>query len=129
MHRHTTRWPMFNRVLQQAQRMDAMMERLGVNPALAAREDRGRAYARARAVCLRCPSAPLCERWLALPSGAPEPPPPCPLAAFFASCRRPGPGPAPEGGSCEAGRGPPYPSERKPIACFALPALHYPLSE
>jgi hypothetical protein len=78
---------MFNRVLQQAARMDNMMARLGVDSALAARADQGRAYERARAVCLRCPSAPQCERWLEQPEGTPEPPPFCPLAAFFAACR------------------------------------------
>ena len=94
MHRHETRWPMFNRVLQQAARMDGMMERLGVDPVLAARQDQGQAYGRARTICLNCPAGPQCERWLAEPAGASEPPPLfCPLAAFFAACRqRPGTG-------------------------------------
>jgi hypothetical protein len=79
---------MFNRVLQQAARMEDMMERIGVDLALAAREDHGQAYARARTICLNCPAAPQCERWLAEPDGASEPPLFCPLAAFFAACRR-----------------------------------------
>jgi hypothetical protein len=87
---------MFNRVLQQAARMDDMMQRLGVDLVVAAREDQGQAYARASTICLNCPAGPQCERWLAEPAGASEPPPFCPLAAFFAACRqRPGAGEGP----------------------------------
>lgn len=88
MHQHDNRWPMFRRVLRQAQRMDDMMQRLDVDPALAARRDQGMAFARARTVCLFCPAAAQCERWLAEATGTPEPPGFCPNAAFFAACRR-----------------------------------------
>jgi hypothetical protein len=78
---------MLDRVLQQAQRMEDMMRRLGVDPAVAARKEQGTAFARARGVCMRCPSAPQCARWLAQSAGTglAEPPRFCPLAAFFAS--------------------------------------------
>ena len=85
MRHQAEQWPMFTRVLQQAQRMDAMMERLGVDRALAARKDEGRAFAQARLACLHCLSASQCEWWLAHVEGAPEPPAFCPLAAFFAT--------------------------------------------
>jgi transcriptional regulator with XRE-family HTH domain len=88
MHQHDMRWPMFNRVLQQAQRMEDMMKRLGVDPGLAARQEQGRAFPRARTICLLCPSAGRCERWLAQAKGNPEPPDFCPITPFFASCHR-----------------------------------------
>lgn len=81
------RWPMFNRVLHQAQRMDDMMRHLGVDPALAARQDDGKAFARARTVCLVCPFAEACGEWLARGTGATEPPTYCPNTPFFVACR------------------------------------------
>lgn len=68
--------------------MDDMMERMGADPALAARQDQGSAYARARTVCLVCPFTDDCGQWLAQASGEPPPPRFCPNAAFFASSRR-----------------------------------------
>src|SRR5262245_32559696 len=82
------RWPMFNRVLHQAQRMDDMMRRLGADPSLAARLDEGKAFARARVVCLVCPFEDACRRWLAQATDAAEPPAFCPNAKFFAAVRR-----------------------------------------
>ncbi len=88
MHEHDKRWPMYERVLQQAQRMDEMMERLGVDPVLAAREAHGDVMARARAVCTVCPFAQPCGLWLASLSEPQDPPGFCPNRAFFASFRR-----------------------------------------
>jgi hypothetical protein len=82
------RWPMYNRVLQQAQRMDDMMRCLGADPALAARQDEGEAFAHARTVCLVCPFQAPCGRWLAQATDVVEPPGFCPNAAFFAAARR-----------------------------------------
>jgi hypothetical protein len=82
------RWPMFNRVLHQAQQLDEMMRCLVVDPALAARQDEGEAFARARIVCLVCPFAEACRRWLAQAEQATEPPGFCPNAEFFATSRR-----------------------------------------
>ena len=48
-------WPMLNHVLSQAELMDQMMSRLGVNPAVAARIDRGAAFYEARTRCIDCP--------------------------------------------------------------------------
>jgi hypothetical protein len=81
------RWPMLNRVLQQAQRMDQMMDRLGVDAGAAARIQDGKAFARARTLCLFCPAVKSCELWLEQSAVAPEPPSFCPNAEFFALCR------------------------------------------
>ena len=88
MHQHDMRRPMFNRVLQQAQRMEDMMKRLGVDPGLAARQEQGRAFPRARTICLLCPSAGRCERRLVQAKDNPEPPDFCPITSFFASRHR-----------------------------------------
>jgi hypothetical protein len=78
---------MFNRVLHQAQRMDDIMEHLGVDPAFAARQDGGRAFARARAVCLVCPFTEACRRWLAQGRDRTDPPGFCPNRTFFSAAR------------------------------------------
>lgn len=82
------RWPMLNRVLQQARRMDRMMDRMGVDPGRAARLQDGRAFARARTACLFCPVPRLCEQWLEQATGTPEPPAFCPNADFLTMCRQ-----------------------------------------
>jgi hypothetical protein len=87
MHQHERRWPMFNRVLEQARHMDEVMRRLGVDPGLAARQEMGAAFARAQRVCLFCPYANQCEEWLAYATDVSQPPPFCLNAGFFASCR------------------------------------------
>ena len=58
-------WPMLNHVLSQAELMDQMMSQLGVNPAVAARIDRGTAFYEARTRCIDCPSGGSCRCWLA----------------------------------------------------------------
>jgi len=81
-------WPMFNHVLSQAERMDQMMSRLGVNPAVAARIDRGAAFYEARTRCIDCLSVGSCRSWLVSSEASPMPPDFCPIAAFFADCAK-----------------------------------------
>jgi uncharacterized protein DUF6455 len=88
MHDNDKRWPMYRRVLHQAQRMEDMMRHLGVDPAPAARQHDGQGFARARIVCLVCPYAEACGSWLTLAGDAAEPPDFCPNAEFFAAARK-----------------------------------------
>jgi uncharacterized protein DUF6455 len=81
-------WPMLNHVLSQAELMDQMMSRLGVNPAVAARIDRGAAFYAARTKCIDCPSGGSCRCWLASSDASPGPPDFCPIAAFFEECAK-----------------------------------------
>ncbi len=82
------RWPMYHRVLHQAEHMDHMMERLHVDPVMAARRDQGDAILHAYANCLHCPFGRECERWLKRDPGALDPGELCPNMQFFAACRR-----------------------------------------
>jgi Family of unknown function (DUF6455) len=75
-------WPMLNHVLSQAKLMEHMMSRLGVDPAIAARIDRGTAFYEARTRCSDCPSVGSCRGWLASSEALPMPPDFCPNAAF-----------------------------------------------
>ena len=79
-------WPMLNHVLSQAELMDQMMSRLGVNPAVAVRIDRGTAFYEARTRCIDCPSGGSCRCWLASSEASPMPPNFCPNEAFFEDC-------------------------------------------
>ena len=77
--------PMLERVLWRAKLMDRMMERVGVNAAVAARVDRGMAWYEARTRCIGCSSEWECRDWLAraeidVPN---EPPGFCCNAGFF----------------------------------------------
>jgi hypothetical protein len=56
---------MFDRVFRQAELMDRMMERVGVNAAAAARIDKGMAWYEARTKCIACCSDRQCRDWLA----------------------------------------------------------------
>jgi hypothetical protein len=64
---------MFDRVERQTKLFRAMIEREGVDPAAAAREDHGAAFARAARRCLACPHGDACRDWL--DSGRREPAP------------------------------------------------------
>ncbi len=79
-------WPMLNHVLSQAELMDQMMARLGVDPAVAARLDRGAAFYEARIRCVDCSSVETCRCWLASSEASPMPPKFCPNVAFFEEC-------------------------------------------
>lgn len=86
------RLPMTEHVWQQEQTLHAMMERLGVDSAVAARRDAGNAYRRARMNCIVCRNARACRAWLAENALADEaceadPMPTCRNRAFFLACR------------------------------------------
>ena len=81
-------WPMLNHVLRQAELMDQMMARMGVNPAVAARIDRGAAFYEARTKCIECPSVGSCRCWLASSEASAMPPKFCPNVAFFEECAK-----------------------------------------
>jgi hypothetical protein len=76
---------MHKRVLEQADLMDRVMDAIGINPARAARIDRGIARYEARSRCIGCADDQKCRSWLAHTSGAKANTPPefCPNAAFF----------------------------------------------
>jgi len=81
-------WPIFNRVFRQAERMDRMMERLDVKPAVAVRIDRGMAWYEARTRCIDCLEDHRCARWLEYTAGSVSPPDFCPNAQFFRRCTK-----------------------------------------
>ena len=81
-------WPMLKHVLSQTELMDQMMSRLGVNPAVAVRIDRGAAFYDARTKCIGCPSGGSCRCWLTSSEAAVTPPDFCPIAAFFEDCAK-----------------------------------------
>jgi hypothetical protein len=79
---------MLDRVLRQAELMDRVMEQLGVNPAVAARMDRGLGFYEARSRCIACSHERACRAALqgaALQTG---PLSFCPNAAFLMACLR-----------------------------------------
>jgi hypothetical protein len=87
--------PMLNRVLQQAELMDRTMERLGVDPATAARLEKGMAWYEARCQCIACQSERQCQEWLKRAPAAPPYGPPefCGNSAFFRRCELSATGP------------------------------------
>lgn len=95
MRKPPQRWPLANQVDRRARLLDRIIERLGIEPAAAARRDDGRAIAEARTACLHCPDAQTCEAWLnAARGGLPVPPPSCPNRSFFKRFARTDTGPA-----------------------------------
>ena len=80
--------PMLNRVLQQAELMDRMMERLRIDPVVAARLENGMAWYEARSQCIACHSERQCQEWLKRAPTEPsiEPPDFCLNTEFFRSC-------------------------------------------
>ena len=80
--------PMFDRVFRQAELMDRMMERVGVNAATAARVDKGMAWYEARTKCIACCSERQCRDWLARSEAQvfSEAPEFCHNAEFFRQC-------------------------------------------
>jgi hypothetical protein len=77
--------PMLNRILRHAELMDRMMERVGVNSAVAARLDRGMAWYEARTRCVACSNERQCRDWLgsAETGSCANPPAFCHNAKFF----------------------------------------------
>ncbi len=79
-------WPMLNRILRQAKLMDRMMSRLGVNPAVAVRIDRGATFYEARRRCIDCRWVGACRDWLTSSEAPPASAKFCRNAAFFEEC-------------------------------------------
>jgi len=57
-------FPIFNRILAQAELMDRMMARTGADPLVAIRRDDGASWLEARSRCADCIADKLCRRWL-----------------------------------------------------------------
>lgn len=76
---------MRERVERQERLMDAMMERVGVDPGVAVL--RGRTFAAAGRRCLWCAVSQRCERWLENDGPAIRAPSFCPNASFFEDAR------------------------------------------
>jgi len=80
--------PMLDRIFRHAELMDRVMERLGIDPSVAARLDRGMAWYEARTRCLACRDERQCWLWLEQTDPVPTAPPlPCATAEFFRRCR------------------------------------------
>jgi hypothetical protein len=80
--------PMLDRIFRQAELMDRVMDRLGVDPFTAARLDRGMAWYEARSKCIACCCERQCRTWLESPDPPPAPPQSCPNGEFFRRCVR-----------------------------------------
>jgi hypothetical protein len=94
--------PMLNRVLQQAELMDRMMEHLGVVRVTAARLEKGMAWYEARSQCIACHNDRQCQEWLKRAAAEPSIGPPgfCHNSAFFRRCELSAPGRlTPDGGA------------------------------
>ena len=79
--------PMLDHVLAQADLMDRMIERVGVNPAVVARLDRGMTWYAARTRCVECNHSRECRAWVNGSAPGTSPPGFCPNAALFQSCQ------------------------------------------
>ncbi len=79
-------WSMAKRVERRARLMSAMMERLGLDPAAAAREGGGAALAAASRRCLACGAVEECRTWLDGPAD-PKAPAFCPNGEVFERLR------------------------------------------
>jgi len=83
------KWPLFCHVVNRAKRLNAMIERLDIDPLKLIRLRQGEAYAEARTTCLECRVANSCVAWHEFaPSGArPEF---CPNLQLLESIKRSG---------------------------------------
>jgi hypothetical protein len=79
-------WPMLGRNSRQPELMLRMMDRIGVNQAVAARVDGGMAWAGARTKCIFCRREGECRVWLDGPQAASMPQGLCPNVEFFRWC-------------------------------------------
>ncbi len=80
--------PMLRRILAQAELMDRMLQRLGVDEAALARLDGGMGLYEARTRCLACRNERECRAWLEGWTSPADPSEFCPNAAFFGRCRQ-----------------------------------------
>ena len=79
--------PMLKRTFRQVELMDRVMERLGADPAVAARLGNGMAWYEARTSCIACGCDRECRSWLERCDPFSEPLRSCPNAEFFRRCR------------------------------------------
>ncbi len=86
--RSVEHWPQTERVWRQFARLDLALERLGIDPILAARVSGGTALAKARNNCLACLLQRECARRLDKGEDACAVLDFCPNARFFRECRR-----------------------------------------
>ncbi len=82
-------FPVLNRVIAQAERMDIMMGTIGVDPLVAIRSDNGASWYEARLRCIDCAADRRCKAWLetAELDQPRQAPPFCPNSMFFLACR------------------------------------------
>jgi hypothetical protein len=79
-------WPQLNRVLQQADTMDRMIEHTRASRGVALRRENGNAWYEARSRCIECPHDRRCRSWMAAqPDG--DVPSFCPNAEFLRACK------------------------------------------
>jgi Family of unknown function (DUF6455) len=79
--------PMLDHVLAQADLMDRMIDRVGVNPAVVARLDRGMTWYAARTRCIECSHSRECRAWVDGTAAGTAPPDFCPNGKLFESCQ------------------------------------------
>ena len=79
--------PMLDHVLAQADLMDRMIDRVGVNPAVVARLDRGKTWYAARTRCIECSHSRECRAWVDGSAPGTSPPDFCPNGKLFQSCQ------------------------------------------
>lgn len=79
--------PMLDHVLAQADLMDRMIDRVGVNPAVVARLDRGMTWYAARTRCIECSHSRECRAWVDGTAAGTAPPDFCPNGRLFESCQ------------------------------------------
>jgi hypothetical protein len=87
MREPTQTWPQFRNIEHQAQRLDEVMQRLGIDVPKAVRLQKGEAFARARRACIECQQERKCGVWLEASIVLEAPPLFCPNAGFFAAAR------------------------------------------
>jgi hypothetical protein len=82
-------FPVLNRVIAQAERMDIMMDTIGVDPLAAILCDDGASWYEARTRCIDCAADRRCKAWLdTTESDEPRQPPAfCPNTVFFLACK------------------------------------------
>jgi uncharacterized protein DUF6455 len=78
--------PMLDRVFRQAELMDRVMQQLGINPAVAARVDRGFGFYEARSRCIACSHEGECRAALQVGLTQAGPAPFCPNGDFLRAC-------------------------------------------
>ena len=79
-------FPLLNRVFTQAELMDRMLARMGLDPVDVIRHDHGASWYEARTRCIDCTVERECKSWLAtVPTDGSQAEHPgfCPNAAFF----------------------------------------------